>query len=146
MSPSKFTAFGICFVTASLAGCGQPAWDAVPATGQVKTVDGQPCDGALVVFHPQDAGKVNDPKPVAIADAEGKFIVRTMTADDGAAAGEYGVTIVWNKPDKEAKLSLSSEGGGGSDRLGGRYGNPNSPQLKATVKAEGENHFFFEVK
>lgn len=109
--------------------------------------DGTPCDGALVVFHPIDAGKENDPKPVAECDAQGSFQLTTMSPQDGAAAGEYGVTVVWNgAPSKESKFSLSSESAGGADRLKGKYGQPQSPLLKAKVEAQAENRFEFVLK
>lgn len=108
---------------------------------------GAPCDGALVVFHPLASDRVNDPKPVATTDANGNFSLTTFALDDGAIEGDYGVTIVWNVPDKEAKFSLSGEGGGGgTDKLQGRYGNPSSPKLKATVKAQDGNTFNFDLE
>ncbi len=130
-----------------LTGCGG---DRTPktyiASGTVKS-RGQSCGGALVVFHPTDKGRENDPKPVATVKDDGTFTLSTFGEGDGAPAGEYVVTIVWNRKPKEGKISLSSEGGGGgTDRLGGRYGDPRSPKLKATVNAAGPNSFEFTVE
>jgi hypothetical protein len=121
----------------------------VPVSGAVITTSGEACDGALVVFHPRDAGRENDAKPVATTDAEGRFELTTFAEGDGALPGEYGVTIVWNKPAEEGKISLFGDEGsapGGQDRLGGRYGIPKSPKLEATVTPDGENEFRFEVE
>lgn len=118
----------------------------VKVTGEVVTADGKPCDGALVVFHPQAPEKVNDPKPVATTDENGRFILTTHQLEDGAPEGEYGVTVVWNKAVSDGKMSLSGEGGAVTDQLGGRYGDPQAPKLTATVKASESNDFKFEVK
>ncbi len=146
-TPTRLTTFDFCkFSLLSLlllAGCSSGG-SYLPAGGVVKLADGTPCDGALVVFHPQDTGKENDPKPVAECDAQGEFQLTTMSPQDGAAAGAYGVTVVWNKaPDKESKFSLSSESAGGADRLKGKYGMPQNPRLKATVESQGGNRFEF---
>lgn len=70
-----------------------------------------------------------------------------LSPQDGVAAGEYGVTVVWNgAPSKESKFSLSSESAGGADRLKGKYGQPQSPLLKAKVEAQGENRFEFVLE
>ncbi len=132
-----------CLCLMVLAGCGSGS-AYYPAGGVVKLSDGTPCDGALVVFHPQDAGKENDPKPVAECDAQGVFQLTTMSPQDGAAAGTYGVTVVWNAaPGKESKFSLSSESSGGADRLKGKYGMPQSPLLNAKIEAQSDNRFEF---
>ena len=138
---------GVLVLSILIAGCGESEIAMVPVKGEVVTADGVPCDGALVVFHPQDEGKVNGPKPVATADENGQFVLTTNQQDDGAEPGKYGVTVVWNQPAKESKFSLSGEGGGGGpDKLGGRYGDPSNPLLQAVVEAGKDNKFRFEVK
>lgn len=114
-----------CFIallcSLTLLGCSGNASKAVPSGGVIKTSKGEPCAGALIVLHPQEKARVNDPKPVATADANGNFVLRTHTLDDGAEPGEYGVTVVWLGSDVGAKeFSLSSESGGGSHRSVGR--------------------------
>lgn len=133
------------FVVASLIGCGGSGKPKTyPVTGTVK-YRGQPCPGALVVFHPRGAGRENDPKPVATVKDDGTFVISTFGEADGAAAGEYGITVVWNIKAKESKFSLSGEGGSGTDKLAGRYGDPRNPKLNATVNAAGPNTFGFNV-
>jgi hypothetical protein len=110
------------------------------------TFKGQPCGGALVVFHPAEKGRENDPKPVATTKDDGTFTLSTFGENDGASAGEYGVTVVWNASAKSGKLSLGSEGDGGADKLGGRYGDPRSPKLKASVTAAGPNQVVLAVE
>lgn len=132
--------------TLGLAGCGGVATTTVAAKGQVLSAEGTPCEGALVVFHPQEAGRINGPKPVATTDSEGRFVLTTHSENDGAEPGKYGVTVVWNQAAKESKFSLTGEGGGGADRLGGRYGDPSNPKLNAIVESGKDNDFRFEVK
>lgn len=124
-------------------GTGRPKTYAV--TGKV-TFRGQPCGGALVVFHPAEKGHENDPKPVATVKEDGTYSLSTFDENDGAVMGEYNITIVWNAKAKEAKLSLGSEGGGGADKLNGRYGDPRNPKLKASVKKDTPNAIDFTVE
>lgn len=131
----------------AVVGCGPSKPNYQPVRGKVSTSDGEACDGALVVFHPKDAARVNDKKPFGTCAADGTFSLTTDELGDGAEAGEYGVTIVWIRRDEgSAKMSLSSESSGGRDALGGRYGQPESPPFDATVAAGGDNTFDFTVE
>lgn len=129
------------FVTAAAGGCGRGDGPTpVPVAGRVETGAGQPCGGALVVFHPRDSARLNDAKPVAIAADDGSFQATTTRQHDGAVPGEYGVTVVWPDPSKrKQQMSLSSEGGSsGPDRLKGRYGNPGRPRITVTIPPAGD--------
>lgn len=118
-----------------------------PVTGVVKTTEGVPCEGALVVFHPQEEERLSAKKPVATCDSNGNFSLTTDQPDDGAEPGKYGVTIVWIQADSSGGgLSLSSESGGGSDRLKSRYGRPETPEFFVDVTEGGPNEFTFEVE
>lgn len=135
---------------ALLIGCGGDGKPKVlPAGGKV-SIKGSttPPEGALVVFHPKDPAfeKAMSGKPVAKVGKDGTFKLTSYEEGDGAPAADYNVTIVWNAPPSGGKFSLNSEGGGaGPDRLGGKYGDPRSPKLTATVKAGSENQFLFEL-
>ena len=130
-----------------MAGCGGDQKTMVAVSGKVMSTAGKPCEGALVVFHPQDAGKVNNAKPFAKTDATGSFKLTTDTEGDGAEPGNYGVTIVWQSAAKDSKISLSSEGGNaGADVLKGKYANPGKPLINAEVKAGQPNTFEWTVE
>jgi hypothetical protein len=131
----------------AVVGCGPTALPPMPISGSVKTVDGQPCVNALVVFHPKDKERVNAAKPVATTDAEGRFQLTTFALNDGAIPGEYGVTIVWPSVGGESsELSLSGEGKSVSpDQLNGNYGNPAAPLIKVTVSAKTNEDLAFVV-
>lgn len=128
---------------ALITGCGKSKPVTAALSGEIKTSSGAPCDGALIVLHPQEPTRVNAAKPLAIASADGKFIVRTHSENDGAEPGDYAITVVWpGKADGSKTMSLGDEGsqvGGGPDRLKNLYGDPKTTTLKVTVKADGND-------
>src|SRR5262245_1990400 len=84
----------------ALAGCGS---DAKPKTFPVKGVlthkgkqGEQPAAGALVVFHPVGIQVHEANRPMATVRSDGTFALSTFGREDGAPAGEYYVTVVWN--------------------------------------------------
>ncbi len=145
---SNILLFGTMVCSLLMVGCSSSGPAPVSVKGTVKTKKGQPCDNALVVLHPTAKDRLNDPKPVATTDAEGKFVLTTFAVDDGALPGDYSVTVVWpGKSGPESKFSLSGEGAaGGADQLKGKYGNPSQPLLKATVPAQGGADLMLEVE
>jgi hypothetical protein len=95
-----------------------------PVRGQVLVGD-RPAKNAFVVFHPAGAQDPQALRPYGHAGADGWFKLTTYEADDGAPAAEYEVSIVWLAP------------GGGEDPpdlLKGRYRNPDTSQLRATIR------------
>jgi hypothetical protein len=114
-------------------GCqkGQPYY---PVHGQV-LVDGQPAEGALVVFHPTDDMSLRALRPSAIVQADGSFSVRSYDPDvcptpkDGAPAGDYFIAINWYPPGVARSDVIP-------DRLHNRYGNPTTSGLCVQVKEE----------
>ena len=143
----KFALLSTVFFLSFVVGCGSSKPTPVPTKGVVKTKSGRPCDNALVVFHPIDQGRLNDPKPVATTNNEGEFVLTTFAVNDGALPGDYAVTVVWpGKDPKAGKMSMSGEGGTvGADQLKGKFGNPSKPLLKATVAKESAPALAFEV-
>lgn len=135
MKTNQIVPFIAVLLSCAIVGCGSRVASPIPINGTVKTKDGQPCNSALVVLHPQESKRLNDPKPVATTDGEGRFKLTTFAENDGATPGDYGVTIVWpGTGNKEAELSLSSEGASvGADQLNGNYGDPAKPLIKVTV-------------
>jgi hypothetical protein len=131
-----FVALGLMFVL----GCGKSTPVTAPLSGEIKTTQGVACEGALIVFHPQEKARENDAKPLAIADASGKFVVRTHADADGAEPGQYAITVVWPGTPGNAgskQMSLSDEGsqvGSGPDRLNHAYGDPKTTKLQLEVK------------
>lgn len=145
--------FLILSALALLAGCGSAASDkwtegrpkTFPAEGVV-TYKGQAVEGATVNFGPTaPAGSA----AYASTDAEGKFVLSTFGEKDGAAAGDYTVTITKkqvettpNPKDPNGPPLKSVE----KSFLPARYSNPAASKLTASVKDGGENKFSFELK
>ena len=76
----------------AIAGCNKANDALVPVAGRV-VVDGKPAVGAAVVFHPVDDS--NGTHPLGQVDSNGEFQLTTIRSGDGAAPGEYKVTLTW---------------------------------------------------
>jgi hypothetical protein len=140
------------FVLVALSGCGGTGKPAtLPATGKVTFKKTKPAAGALVVFHPvnPDMEKTIGGKPTARQVKEdGTFTLTTYEDGDGAPEGDYGVTIVWEAKPKEGKFSLGGEGApvGRSLISEAKYGNPQKPFFKVSVKKGEKNEFEFDLE
>ena len=69
--------------------------------------------------------------PRGVADSDGAFVVGTRTTADGAAEGDYAVTIVWPAEQDESKHFDNTP----PDRLKNRYNDPKHPQWNVHVAA-----------
>jgi len=131
-------------------GCAPSKPQTQPVTGKVMFKKSQPAAGALIVFHPvhADFEKRIGGKPTCrkVSD-DGTYTLSMFEDGDGAPEGDYGVTIQWEAKPKEGKLSLGSEGApvGRSMINEAKYGNPQKPFTKVTVKKGEKNEFNFDV-
>lgn len=110
--------------------CGKRAVKVYPVRGEVFFND-KPAAGAVIHFHPVD--KDECPPAFGTVEDDGSYELTTFKTNDGAAAGEYVVTVNWleeRKTDEETIL--------GKDRLGGLWGKPEISKLTATV-SPGQN-------
>jgi hypothetical protein len=107
------------------------------------TQKGTPLKGALVFFHPQADPKA--PPATGVTDEDGVYTLSTG-ATPGAAPGEYKVTIRWPAESKESKDKVlqGHNPPPPSDRLGGKYANPKTTKLTATVN-RGSNDIPFNL-
>ena len=64
-----------------------------------------------------------------------------------APEGEYGVTVEWRgaAKDNKAGLVIGDGGSAGASKLHPKYGNPQQPFTKVTVKKGDPNQFTFDV-
>ena len=138
-----------CLVAAIVvvAGC-QPAADTSgrPATveaGGTVTYNGEPVDGASIVFAPTAGGKA----AVGTTDASGNFKLMTFDPEDGAVPGTYSVTVVKRTavPDEVSEDSEGPSAPPPEDLLPKRYGSASESGLTAEVTDGGENQFKFEL-
>ena len=110
-----------------------------PVRGRV-FFEGSPAPNAVVTFYliNPDTKRVTRAGD-AMAEADGSFALSTYTANDGAPAGEYAVTVVWWNP------LVDAEGKPGPNLLPERYAKPETTPLKAVVKT-GANEVVLGLK
>lgn len=126
-------------VTLLAAGCGSDGPEVHTVNGSV-LFQGEPATGAMVIFNPKSGEIGSLKRPSAKVGKDGKFELSTFGAKDGALAGEYLVTVSWREFEGslEGDMGLAASAdakAGGGDRLGGRYSQPNTSGLTATVVA-----------
>jgi hypothetical protein len=100
--------------------------ETAPVRGVV-IIDGQPVEGATVVFNHVE-GKY---AAVGVTDPNGNFVLRTFKQNDGAVPGVY-------------RVAISKKTDGGADVVPMKYGDSNTSGLTAEVRA-GANEFRFEL-
>jgi len=115
----------------AFSGCSGDSGDGLkkyPVHGSV-LVNGKPASGVVVTFNNLDqAAPGNAARPVARADADGRFELSTNGEKDGAIEADYSVTFFWP----------SDDGPIPSDLLEGRFMDPGNSSVKSQVKP-GEN-------
>jgi len=95
------------------------------------------------VFHPiQAGGELVQLRPRARTGPDGNFTLRTYRIDDGAPAGQYRVAIEWFGPVSEERGDAAPR----PDRLRGRYRDPDTSGLTATVSKGNNDLGAFELE
>jgi hypothetical protein len=103
------------------------------------TFENRPMAKAVITFHAADPGDRSTPAH-ATADEDGRYVLHTYRADDGAPEGDYVVTIYWPAPrPKGAASSVTPDADEGGqlptvDRLKNRYSNASTSKLRARVE------------
>lgn len=111
-----------------------------PVTGKI-LIDNRPTKDVVISFHPIE--EVKNPKALrslTTTDADGTYKLTTYVTHDGAPTGEYVVTVYW--PGKVPPGSPIGEVG--PDQLKGKYADPTTSKLRATVR-EQSNSFDFNL-
>lgn len=132
-------------------GCsGDDEWSAkrpkVYRAGGVVKLDGQPLEGAVVVYHSQEHNISAQGK----SDEQGRYTLTTFNQDDGAASGQHKV-VVTKRIYKEVKTKFDSaeERSVASipkDVLPLKYATPTTTTLEATVNSSGSNQTTLELQ
>lgn len=126
---------GLLSIAAAL-GCGPSQPPAHPVSGEV-LVNGQAVEGVKVRFFalqpPPEELLV--PIPRGHSGPDGELHVSTYEGGDGAPAGEYRLTAVWMT---ERPEGADPEAFATRDRLGGKYADPATSGLVATIEP-GDN-------
>jgi len=128
-------------VSALLAGCNKSGDALVPVSGRV-LVDGKPAAGAAIVFHPVEAG--NGTHPVGQTDANGEFRLTTISSGDGAAPGEYRVTLT-RYVSAPGKRGVEGEESPARNLIPDKYARTESTPLSATIRPGGNDPVLIEI-
>ena len=127
---------------ALLLGCNQSTGpETVEVSGTV-TMQGDPVDGATIVFSRTNAGEASQLASQAETDADGNFSLGTYLGGDnfksGIEPGDYQVSI--------SKLEVVQDmRKRPKNLLPKKYSEPSTSGLTATVKVDGENNFVFDL-
>lgn len=102
---------------------------------------GQPLENALLTFHPVDRTDARRTTARATTLKEGKFELSTHNANDGAAEGEYTVTV-------ECYKLVGSKGSWepGPNILPPKYSSPQSSDIKVSVSKDESAEKRIEIK
>jgi 5-hydroxyisourate hydrolase-like protein (transthyretin family) len=96
---------------------------------------GKPAAGVKVTFHPKfDTGAVKF-TPSGVTDKDGRFVLSTAAANDGAPPGDYSVTFELLRAGTD-KRGLDVD----IDAWKGKYADPATTKWNVTVQ-KGENTF-----
>jgi hypothetical protein len=101
----------------TLAACASRKFPTVyPVHGKI-LVNGRPATDCQIAFHRTSEGNKAFPAtPNGLTGSTGEFELTSYNAGDGAAEGEYVVTIEWRE-----RSGLTKSDFDGPDRLGGAY-------------------------
>lgn len=130
-------------VCLALLGCGGSKTPHVTGTIKFK---GKPLAGAHVSFWPvEGTGRAAS----GFTDSNGRFKLGTLSADDGAAPGQYRVSVIARGPDRPLKPGEVGSGMPGEKMPGDpiiplKYFAPDSSGLTFEVK-RGSNRADFEL-
>src|SRR5262245_26752817 len=107
----------VALAVVAVAGCGGSKFPTVyPVKGKI-TVNGQPAKECQISFHRTTEGDKNFPAtPRGLTDDKGEFQLTSYNLNDGAAEGEYVVTIEWRE-----RSGVAGGEFGGADQLGGEF-------------------------
>ena len=124
-APRVLFAFAAILVCTSCARTDRPPL--FPVQGEVY-YQGKPAAGASVFFLPIDRATslASEGVPYGVVGADGTFHLGTFAADDGAPAGDYSVTVIW-------ETQPASRDDEALNLLPRRYASPATSGLRARV-------------
>jgi hypothetical protein len=127
--------------------CDKSRVSVYPVRGAV-LCKGRAAAGAFVIFHPvTESEAIQRMRPHAVVGPDGTFALMTYRDGDGAPAGDYRVTIEWpaEDPRNPSDPNDPESEPSGPDRLRGRYANPDTSGLQATVDTRKNQLDPFEI-
>jgi hypothetical protein len=122
-------------------GCGKSRGVTLyPVRGSVQ-INGEPAKDVNIMFTPVVPIEVEGHplSPSGVTEEDGSFQLMSFDPNDGAPAGDYQVTIIY-------PMSRFNKHQSGIDRLKGKFSNPQTSGLKATVEAKKNEIPVFNIK
>lgn len=141
--PWRLVVLGL-FIAAGCSGRGPNLPPQYPVSGTI-SMDGKPLSGAGIMFLPR--GETRGTGAFGMADAAGKYILKTDHGGAGAPEGEYAVTIsrVVNRDGTPYVPKPDVAEAGERESLPGMYSDSMKTVLTATVPKGGDT-INFELK
>jgi hypothetical protein len=128
--PSCRRALLLAVIAVLCSSCGETPIERItvfPVKGQV-LLNGKPVKGALVTFHPISSALPKNITPTGHTDENGDFAITTYEKEDGAPAGDYGVTITMKtNPSKRQTVH---------EPLKGKYSDSAHPRFQAHINQQ----------
>lgn len=132
-------------------GCGgqQGVDGVVPVSGDVR-YQGSPVEGAMVIFAPEGEGRASS----GMTDANGRFALTTLRANDGVLPGKYRVTVAKTETagemtEEESQLYFAQHGNAPQvttkELLPAKYKNADTSGLVAEIPSAGSSDLVFEL-
>lgn len=141
MSARHLCRFALAVAALSLASCGKKEKPLYPTEGKL-LINGEPAANVTVFFHTTDPAASSDTRPFATTELDGSFKLTTRAVNDGAPAGEYVVTILY-----EPVNSPLSRPKGKPPTYDKKYESVKTSPLRAKVEAKPQNTLDpFDVK
>lgn len=104
-----------------------------PTEGKL-LINGQPAGGVTLFLYSTDPNETEPTRPFATTEPDGTFALTTSAAKDGAPAGEYVVTVIYEPLD-----SPLARPRGKPPVIDKKYADPKTSPLRARVEAQPMN-------
>lgn len=138
MNPSRFTRGGALAAACALAflavSCSSSKRKPTYPTEGKLLIHGQPAGGVTVFLHSTDPAETEPTRPVGTTAPDGTFSLTTSAANDGAPAGEYIVTILYEPVDSPLTRSKTKP-----PTFDKKYTDPKTSPLRARVENKPKN-------
>ena len=97
-------------------------------------INGQPVGGVTVFLYSTDPNETEPTRPYATTNPDGTFTLTTTALNDGAPAGEYIVTVIYEPLD-----SPLSRPKGKPPAIDKKFSDPKTSPLRAKVENKPKN-------
>jgi len=118
-----------------LGGCGGPSRKPTYPTQGKSLFNGKHYAGVTVFLYSLDPNETEPTRPFGVTTADGTFQLTTSAQNDGAPAGDYTVTLLYEPLDSP----LMRAKGPKPPPIDPKYANPKTSPIRVTVAAQPSN-------